>query len=613
MSWPVWIVSERGAPTAICHKMRHAAPGGGTEGGPVAGFSAELPGEAGNGGFLTVHERVGRVGSQRISLFSGLSSVFTPLGLLPGGQLTLQKLPLGVTVRSVQPLSDPSSASTSSHPLYAVLVSRENEVDQSALNDDGLAPEERRKTQKERGTAKTQRQVEADLGGFDVEQEWVEEIERDDCLGVEVGLGGAPPIPTRVYELWLVDAGVGDDGKEWNVVDMFQLDEWEHGLCMKVMPLSELVDETQGPPSGGAGARIEEKSSSVDTTFIVVGTAFLDKDGEDIGSKGRILLLKARGSKADDGRAELSLAYAKDIAHGPVSAVSCLTSEGKSRMVVGSGADVNVEQWDGEKLTQVGFFRATMHVQDVTIFKNFFLLSDAYDSLHFLVWRESDKSLTLLAKDYEPVTVYATGVIGRGGTMSFLCHDDRQNIQFLQYAPSDAAARGGNKLVCRGDVHLGTQTTAFASHWCKSALLVHTATPHSSLAALKQRDPLFGRGDDDNRFAVHFGTTDGGLSAVVPLSDQSYWRLTALQSVMGNALESNCALSTRSWRLYRRAPRRGGCRFNDRKKGVIDGELVCKYVDLPLTEQEDLASAIGSTVELIVDNVLELVCSSMVV
>mmetsp|Transcript_4458 Transcript_4458/g.6100 ORF Transcript_4458/g.6100 Transcript_4458/m.6100 type:complete len:83 (+) Transcript_4458:457-705(+) len=82
---------------------------------------------------------------------------------------------------------------------------------------------------------------------------------------------------------------------------------------------------------------------------------------------------------------------------------------------------------------------------------------------------------------------------------------------------------------------------------------------------------------------------------------------------MSNALESNCALSQRSWRLYRRTARRGGCRSNDRKKGVIDGALISKYADLPLTDQEDLASAIGSTVELILDNILELGCSSAVV
>jgi cleavage and polyadenylation specificity factor subunit 1 len=273
---------------------------------------------------------------------------------------------------------------------------------------------------------------------------------------------------------------------------------------------------------------------------------------------------------------------------------------------------VNVEQWGNGKLTQVGFFRATMQVLDILLFKNFLLLSDAYDSIYFLIWRESDKSLTLLAKDYDPMPVYAAGLMSRGAAVTFLCHDDRQNLQFFQYAPGEASARGGNKLVCRADYHLGTQTVGFSSHFCRSSLLIHSATPTSTLAALKQQDSFFGRTDDDQRLGVHFGTTDGGMSAVVPLSEPVYWRLTALQSVLANALESDCALSPRAWRLYRRTPRRGGCRSNDRKKGVIDGDLVLQYADLEITDQEDLASAIGSTVDLILDNLLELHCGSMV-
>jgi len=222
----------------------------------------------------------------------------------------------------------------------------------------------------------------------------------------------------------------------------------------------------------------------------------------------------------------------------------------------------------------------------------------------------TDKSLTLLAKDYDPIPVHAAGLLSRGTAMTFLCHDDRNNLQFFQYAPGEAAARGGNKLVCRADFHLGTQTTSFSSHFCRSSLLVHSATPTSTLAALKQQDSYFGRSDDDQKLGAFFGSTDGGLGSVVPLSEPVYWRLTALQSVLANALESDCALSWRAWRLYRRTPRRGGCRSNDRKKGVIDGDLIARYVDLPLTMQEDLASAIGSTVDLILDNILELQCSS---
>jgi cleavage and polyadenylation specificity factor subunit 1 len=359
----------------------------------------------------------------------------------------------------------------------------------------------------------------------------------------------------------------------------------------------------------------DEEEIHDDVPFLALGTGIVDQDGEDVCSKGRILLFQLRrvGDRTAKFELELNFVYDKEITIGPVTSVSCLASEGKSRLVVGAGAEITIEQWGSDKLVQIGFYHCYMQVQDIIIFKNFLLLSDAYDSLHFLVYRESDKSLTLLAKDYEPTNMYAAGLLSRGGTLSFVCHDDRQNLTFLSYAPRDVAARGGNKLVCRSDFHLGTQTTSLGSHFCSSSLIVNSATQNSTLVALKQQDPLYGKLDDDKRFGLHYGSIDGGFGTILPMSEGIYWRLAALQSVMSNALESDCSLSHRAWRLYRRAPRRGGCRSNDRKKGVVDGDLVMKYADLPISDQEDLASAIGSTVDLILDNLLEVGVSSMVV
>ena len=80
-----------------------------------------------------------------------------------------------------------------------------------------------------------------------------------------------------------------------------------------------------------------------------------------------------------------------------------------------------------------------------------------------------------------------------------------------------------------------------------------------------------------------------------------------------NYLVHDVSFSHRLWRLYRRSIRRGGCRSNDRKKGVIDGDLAVRYVDLPLAEQEDLASSIGSTMDMILDNLREVNCGGMFV
>jgi cleavage and polyadenylation specificity factor subunit 1 len=44
---------------------------------------------------------------------------------------------------------------------------------------------------------------------------------------------------------------------------------------------------------------------------------------------------------------------------------------------------------------------------------------------------------------------------------------------------------------------------------------------------------------------------------------------------------------------------------------VLDGDLLLQYLDLPLSLQEELASAVGSTVDLITDNLIELECSSI--
>ena len=109
----------------------------------------------------------------------------------------------------------------------------------------------------------------------------------------------------------------------------------------------------------------------------------VDKNGEDVSSKGKVLLFQVEAREdaslvgVTSRGVELALVCEKDIFHGPVTSLSCLTSEGKHRLVIGAGADINVEQWGNGRLTQVGFFRATMMILDIFVFKNFLLLSDA--------------------------------------------------------------------------------------------------------------------------------------------------------------------------------------------------------------------------------------------
>eukprot|EP00804_Cyclotella_cryptica_P003221 CCRYP_010466-RB/>CCRYP_010466-RB protein AED:0.02 eAED:0.02 QI:564/1/1/1/1/0.5/4/1654/1402 len=100
---PLWVVSERGAPAVVSHKSRHVSAAGARQV-PIAGFCSTMPAifQNANNGFITLHERIGRVGSQRLTLFNGIWDVFAPRGILPGGGICIQKHPLGVTVRQIE-------------------------------------------------------------------------------------------------------------------------------------------------------------------------------------------------------------------------------------------------------------------------------------------------------------------------------------------------------------------------------------------------------------------------------------------------------------------------------------------------------------------------------
>ena len=87
----------------------------------------------------------------------------------------------------------------------------------------------------------------------------------------------------------------------------------------------------------------------------------ISHDGEDIASKGRILIFQIKKSKKrtlskGDKLPSLVLALKseKEMALGPVTSLSSLKSEDIHRVVVGAGAEVTVEQWGNGKLTQVG-------------------------------------------------------------------------------------------------------------------------------------------------------------------------------------------------------------------------------------------------------------------
>ena len=83
-------------------------------------------------------------------------------------------------------------------------------------------------------------------------------------------------------------------------------------------------------------------------------------------------------------------------------------------------------------------------------------------------------------------------------------------------------------------------------------------------------------------------TQEGALSLITPLSEQSYRRLSTLQNLLVTNLEHPCGLNPRAYRSVE-TDGIGG-------RGMIDGNLVMRWLDQSSQHQASLADKIGATI-----------------
>lgn len=100
---------------------------------------------------------------------------------------------------------------------------------------------------------------------------------------------------------------------------------------------------------------------------------------------------------------------------------------------------------------------------------------------------------------------------------------------------------------------------------------------------------------------VLVGTIDGGLGMLMPVEERMYRRLALLQQIMSMGVPTPCGLNPREYRVIRTT------RFvPEKKKGILDGTLLWKYVSLESSLQDELAAAMGVTTDTILESLLEL-------
>jgi cleavage and polyadenylation specificity factor subunit 1 len=137
------------------------------------------------------------------------------------------------------------------------------------------------------------------------------------------------------------------------------------------------------------------------------------------------------------------------------------------------------------------------------------------------------------------------------------------------------------------DFHLGQHILTFVRVKCK---VLDPSTTKRNSVAIEKRQVTF------------YATLDGGLGYLLPISERTYRRLFMLQNVLTNILQHRAGLNPKSFRTLHTPDRTIG----NPSKGIIDGELVWEFISLPLPEKYEVCKKIGSKIEEIIEDLMEI-------
>ncbi|KAG9140740.1 hypothetical protein Leryth_006923 [Lithospermum erythrorhizon] len=320
-------------------------------------------------------------------------------------------------------------------------------------------------------------------------------------------------------------------------------------------------------------------------TLLAIGTAYVQ--GEDVAARGRIILCSI--DKSPDGpQTSVLEVYSKEL-KGAISAVTSI----QGHLLIASGPKIILHRWTGSDLDGVAFYDVPpLHVVSLNIVKNFILLGDIHKSIYFLSWKEQDRQLTLLAKDFGSLDCLATEFLIDGSTLSLIVSDDQKNVQIFYYAPKMSESWKGQKLLSRAEFHVGSHITKFMR-----LQLLPTISDRTGGAPVS---------DKTNRFGLLFGTLDGSIGCVAPLDELTFRRLHSLQRKLVDTVAHVAGLNPKSFRQFQSK----GKAHRPGPDGIVDFELLCRYEMLSLEEQMEIAQQVGTTRMQVISNLNDLALST---
>ncbi|CAI5448422.1 unnamed protein product [Caenorhabditis angaria] len=398
-------------------------------------------------------------------------------------------------------------------------------------------------------------------------------------------------VPVKSNKIWVV---INDDKQEEihekdenfmlpalpkYTLNLFSSQDWN------AVPNTDLkFEEMEAVTACEDVALKSESTMSGLETYLAIAT--VNNYGEEVSVRGRIILCEVIEVVPEPGQPtsnrKLKVLYDTEQ-KGPVTGLCAMNG----LLVTGMGQKIFMWQYKDGDLMGLSFLDMHFYINQIFSIHNIALACDIEESVSLIRFQEDYKAMSVTSRDdrkcAQPPMV--AQFIVDGNKLGFLLSDEAGNVTLFNYSPELKEANGGERLVLRASLNIGTNINAFLR------IKGHTSLLPQNLESIDQKQTTL------------FSSLDGSFGYIRALPEKTYRRLHFLQALIGSVTPQIAGLHTKGARSAKPPePIKNGANL----RNMVDGDVVEQYLHLSNGDKHDLARRLGGNRYHIIDDLMQL-------